>query len=165
MATADVSARPAVPGDHHAITDIQLAAWSTLLGAEAVAALPREEILASWEAAIVAPPSREHRVLVATDGPLVVGFAALAPGGDVVALEVAPQHRRAGHGSRLLAAAADTIRLQGGTDLRGWAIDGDDAREQFLRGAGLADGGVRRGIDGPDGEITERLWRAELEER
>ncbi|GIG54232.1 GNAT family N-acetyltransferase [Demequina activiva] len=162
MPTADVSARPAVPGDEDAIADIQLAAWRGFLGDAAVDAVPRDEVLATWGAAIQSPPSREHKVFVATDGPHVVGFAAMASGGEIVALEVAPEHRRAGHGSRLLAACVDTLRIQGGTTLRAWALEGDDAREAFLTGAGLGEGGVRRGMDGPDGELAERMFRAEL---
>ena len=164
MPTADVSARPAVPGDEEAIAAIQLAAWRGTLGDEAVEALPREEVLAAWGAAITSPPSREHRVFVATDGPHVVGFAALASAGEVVALEVAPEHRRAGHGSRLLAACVDTLRITGVSTVRAWALEGDEAREAFLTGAGLGEGGVRRGIEGPRGELTERMFRAELGE-
>lgn len=164
MPTADVSARPAVPGDEEAITAIQLAAWRERLGAEAVAALPQDEVLAAWGAAIEAPPSRAHRVFVATDGPHVVGFAALAPGGEIIALEVAPEQRRFGHGSRLLAACVDTLRITGGTSVRAWALEGDDVREAFLTGAGLGEGGVRRGMEGPQGELTERMFRADLEQ-
>lgn len=161
MPTADVSARPAVLGDEEAITDIQLAAWRTILG-DAVANISRDEVLNAWGSAIESPPSREHRVFVATDGPHVVGFAALGPAGEIIALEVAPEHRRAGHGSRLLAACVDTLRLQGGTTLRAWALDGDDARVAFLTQAGLGEGGVMRGMEGPSGELTERLFRATL---
>ncbi|MFV0633193.1 GNAT family N-acetyltransferase [Demequina sp.] len=162
MPTADVSARPAVPGDEDAIAGIQLAAWKATLGADAVAGLPREDIVGAWAMSITAPPSREHKVFVATDGPHVVGFAALASGGEIVALEVAPEHRRLGHGSRLLAACVDTVRIQGGTTVRAWALVGDDAREAFLAGAGLGEGGVRRAMEGPDGELAERMFRAEL---
>jgi len=162
MPTADVSARPAVPGDEDAIADIQLAAWRGVLGDDAVAGIPRQEVLGTWAAAIQAPPSREHRVFVATDGPRVVGFAAMASAGEIVALEVAPEHRRAGHGSRLLAACVDTLRLAGGTTVRAWALEGDEARESFLTGAGLGEGGVRRGMEGPDGELAERMFRADL---
>lgn len=161
MPTADVSARPAVLGDEEAITDIQLAAWRGVLG-EAVADIPRDELLNTWGAAIESPPSREHRMFVATDGPRVVGFAALGSAGEIIALEVAPEHRRQGHGSRLLAACVDTLRIQGGKNLRAWALDGDDARVAFLTQAGLGEGGVKRGMEGPNGELTERMYRAEL---
>lgn len=163
MPTADVSARPAVPGDEEAIADIQLAAWRLTLGDTAVEELPRDQILAQWAAAIEAPPSREHRVFVATDGPNVVGFAALAVT-EIIALEVAPEYRRLGHGSRLLAACVDTVRIHGGGEIKAWALDSDEIRTAFLRSAGLGEGGMRRGIDGPDEELSEILWKAQLTE-
>ncbi|MEX0913405.1 MAG: GNAT family N-acetyltransferase, partial [Demequina sp.] len=92
----------------------------------------------------------------------VVGFAALTDVGDIIALEVAPEHRRAGHGSRLLAACVDTLRARGGEQVRLWTLDGDDAREAFLRQAGFAEGGVARTLEVPTGDLKEKLWRAEL---
>src|SRR6478609_2357922 len=139
MPQADVSARPAVPGDEEAVAAIQLAAWRSWMG-DAVDAIPGDEVLAQWAAAITAAPSRQHRVFVATDGPRVVGFAALAPT-EIIALEVAPEHRRQGHGSRLLAACVDTLRIAQAEEVRAWAIEGDEAREAFLGGAGLGIGG------------------------
>ncbi len=162
MPTADVSARPAVLGDEEAIASIQLAAWRETLGPESVEAIPYDDVLNAWGSAIESPPSRAHRVFVATDGPLVVGFAALAPAGEIIALEVAPEHRRLGHGSRLLAACVDTLRITGGTSIKAWAVEGDDAREGFLTAAGLGEGGVRRGMDTPRGEVMEKMFRAEL---
>lgn len=160
MVQADVSARPAVPGDEGAIAAIQLAAWRGWMGA-AVDALPADEVERQWTAAITSPPSRQHRVFVATDGPRVVGFAALTPT-EIIALEVAPEHRHEGHGSRLLAACVDTLRLGNATEVRAWALEGDTARETFLSGAGLGPGGVRRVLEGPDGDLAERLWVASL---
>lgn len=164
MATADVSARPAVLGDEEAIAAIQLAAWRGRLGEESVEAIPYEDVLNAWGSAIESPPSRAHRVFVATDGPHVVGFAALAPGGEIIALEVAPEHRRMGHGSRLLAACVDTLHLTGGTSVSAWAMEGDDAREKFLTGAGLGEGGMRRGTETPGGEVFEKMYRADFEQ-
>jgi GNAT superfamily N-acetyltransferase len=158
--TADVSARPAVPGDEAAIAAIQLAAWRDWMGA-AVDELPLADIQNQWAAAITASPSRQHRVFVATDGPHVVGFAGLAPT-EIIALEVAPEHRRAGHGSRLLAACVDTLRITNAPEVRAWALEGDTAREAFLADAGLGIGGVRRVLEGPNGELAERLWSATL---
>lgn len=162
MPTADVSARPAVVGDHEAIAQIQMAAWRGVLGDDVVEALPTHEVEQTWQMAIEAPPSRAHRVFVATDGPHVVGFAALAAAGEVVALEVAPEHRRSGHGSRLLAACVDTLRLTDTTQVKAWAIRGDTAREAFLTGAGFAEGGVARTLDTPGAALTEVMWRAEI---
>ncbi len=129
--------------------------------ADAADALPAADIEQQWAAAISSPPSRKHRVFVATDGPRVVGFAALAPT-EIIALEVAPEYRRQGHGSRLLAACVDTLRVAEATEVRAWAFEGDTAREAFFEGAGLGEGGVRRVIEGPNGELAERLWRAAL---
>lgn len=128
---------------------------------DAADALPAEEIQAQWAASITNAPSRQHRVFVATDGPHVVGFAALAPT-EIVALEVAPEHRRAGHGSRLLAACVDTLRIHNAAEVRAWALEGDTVREAFLTGAGLGIGGVRRVLEGPAGDLAERMWVATL---
>ncbi len=84
---------------------------------------------------------------------LVAGFIALAPATDadsddgtleIVALEVDPLHTRRGHGSRLLAAAADTARGLGGHRLQVWLLAGDDPREQLLTTAGLGRDGASR---------------------
>lgn len=162
MPTADVSARPAVPGDEDAVAQIQLAAWRTMLGDAAVEALDAEQIRTTWAAAIESPPTRQDRLFAACDGPDVVGFAALTAGGDIIALEVAPEHRRLGHGSRLLAACIDTLRIRNTAVVRTWAFQGDEAREKFLTTAGFGEGGVRRTIEGPAGDLVEQLWRAEL---
>lgn len=162
MPTADVSARPAVPGDEAAIAAIQLAAWRESLGDAAVEALDADEMRDTWGAAIESPPTRQDRVFAACDGPRVVGFAALTAGGDIIAFEVAPEHRRLGHGSRLMAACVDTLRIRNTAVVRTWAFEGDEAREKFLQTAGFGEGGVRRTLEGPNGDLVERLWRAEV---
>ncbi|WP_430867066.1 GNAT family N-acetyltransferase [Demequina aurantiaca] len=162
MPTADVSARPAVLGDEHAIAAIQLAAWRESLGDAAVDALDADEVRDTWGSAIESPPTRADRLFAACDGPRVVGFAALTAGGDIIALEVAPEHRRYGHGSRLMAACVDTLRVKNVAVVRAWALEGDEAREKFLTTAGFGEGGVRRTLEGPNGDLVERLWRAEL---
>lgn len=180
---ADVSVRPATPDDEAAIARVQLRAWRTthadLLGAEVLEQLDVMAVRRQWAAAISAPPSRGHHVLVACDGPRVVGFAASAPltgeggdgggetGVDVVALEVDPDHRRGGHGSRLLAACVDIARDAGATHLQTWVLDGDDARGQFLAAAGLGPDGAARELgvrteDGATRPVTEHRWVAEI---
>lgn len=161
MPTADVSARPAVPDDAAAIAQIQLEAWTAIIGADAVAGLPAAQVEETWRMAVTTPPSRSHRVFVATDGPRVVGFAAIAED-DVVALEVAPGERRVGHGSRLLAACVDTMRMSGRERLRMWVLEDDEARTRFATSAGLGPVGRRRGFAAPDGELTENAWEAAI---
>lgn len=177
---ADVSVRPAVPGDEDAVADVQLAAWRTAhrhaLGADVLDLLDRGTFVARWRAAITAPPAGGYRVLVACAGATVVGFAAVAPlpdegqgtGGEVLSLEVEPGAQRAGHGSRLLAAAVDHLGQDGVTYLQTWVLDGDSARAQFLAGAGLrSDEAVRTlatgpGADGTERSVTEHRWSATI---
>ena len=79
-----------------------------------------------------APPvTGSHRVLVALSGGELVGFAAIGPSegaepqvGELVALVVAPASQRAGHGSRLLNAAADRLRQVGFEQVVVWVITG-----------------------------------------
>lgn len=181
---ADVSVRPAVPGDELAIAAIQLDAWrsahAATLGPDVLAQLDGAAFAERWARAITAPPGPGYRVLVACEGADVVGFAAVAPlpapeetplaapGGELLTLEVAPASQRAGHGSRLLAAAVDLLREDGAAHVQTWVLDGDTGREQFLAAAGLdADQSVRALATGtgPDGEplaVTEHRWSASI---
>lgn len=166
--TADVSVRPAVPGDDAAITRVQLRAWrlshARALGEDLLESLDVAAVREQWAQAVQAPPSPSHRVLVACDGPQVVGFAATAPAGDavdVLALEVDPDHQKGGHGSRLLAACVDLAREDGARSVRTWVLDDDPAREQFLAGSGLGPDGGERALT-PEGAPVERSWVAEI---
>lgn len=170
--TADVSVRPSLAEDAAHLGRIQVASWRTglagLLPAEVLAALVAETFATSWRSAIAEPPSAKHRMLTACAGPEVVGFAALAPApqtretGEVVALEVDPAHARAGHGSRLLAACTDLLRSTGASHVRAWAIEGDDARAEFLTTAGLEPLGIRRVLDVGGTQVNETAWSAVL---
>ncbi|MCK0116669.1 GNAT family N-acetyltransferase [Isoptericola sp. S6320L] len=160
--TADVSVRPAVPGDEEAVTQVQVDAWRTThaetLGG-AVDALDEQTMRQRWTEAIARPPGPGFAVLVALDGPKVVGFAAVGPG-QVMALEVAPDHRLAGHGSRLLAAAVDRLRTDGSEEVVTWVLDGDDGRERFLASSGLGPDGVERALAAGVRDVVERRWSA-----
>jgi GNAT superfamily N-acetyltransferase len=177
---ADVSVRPAVPGDETPIARVQLAAWrdehADVLGTDVLDLLDEQAVVDQWASAINAAPA-DHRVLVACDGATVVGFTAIAPvpspddaapGGVILALEVLPQAQRGGHGSRLLAAAVDLLREQGADQVHTWVLDGDDARAQFLRGAGLGPDETTRELASgaqPDGShrvVTEHRWWAAI---
>ncbi|MGV8965388.1 MAG: GNAT family N-acetyltransferase [Cellulomonas sp.] len=179
--SADVSVRPAVPGDEVAITEIQLAVWRSghadVLGTDALDRLDAAAFRARWAAAITRPPGAGYRVLAACEGATVVGFAAVRPlpadgstpdalpGGELLALEVATAAQRTGHGSRLLAAAVDLLRQDGAGYLVAWVLDGDAARAQFLRASGLGpDNTVRELATGPtpDRTVSEHRWSAEL---
>lgn len=179
--TADVSVRPAVPGDEGAIAAVQLAAWRSthaeVLGDVVLDQIDPAGLAERWSAAITAPPGPGYRVLVAMHGPRLVGFASVAPvvapagsgddtpGGEILALEVDPAARRVGHGSRLLAAVVDLLRDEDHADsVQTWVIAGDAAREQFLGSAGLGDVGARRVLGEQDDprEVREHLWGAAI---
>ena len=113
----DAGVRAARPSDARAIGRVQARAWASTY----------RELIDAWTAAITAPPSPDHRVLVATAADRVVGFAALAPSADadagadrggpdaeLLVLLVDPDDLGRGHGSRLLNATADVLGGPGG---------------------------------------------------
>jgi len=170
--TADVSVRPAVVEDAELLGRIQVDSWrarhADQLPAEVLQHLDAEEFADAWRSAITSPPSPKHRVLTATAGPLVVGFAALAPSaegdptGEVVELAVHTDHLREGHGSRLLAACTDVLRGTGARQVRIWLVEGDEEREAFISEAGFGPIGVRRVLQAGDTQVSEHAWVAEL---
>jgi len=188
----DLFVRPATAGDEHAITDIQLAAWTAagIVGPDVLALLDPQAMRTSWHAAITAPPGPAYHVLVACDGSRVVAFASVMPhgqvltdpepcdptadlaptspaGGLILAFEVAPDEQRSGHGSRLLAAVVDVLRTDGATEVSTWVLHGDDARTRFFAGAGLGPDGAQRLLTertAPDDRptLTESRWSATI---
>jgi GNAT superfamily N-acetyltransferase len=179
---AEVSVRPARPGDVPVIGDVHArswrAAWSGRLPGPVLEALRPEELAAGWEPAVTRPPDRRHLVLVACDGPTVVGFAAAAPHpdgpaptgephgegwtGELVALHVDPAHQRRGHASRLLQAVVDLLAADGARRLVTWCPVADAPRRALMTSAGLAPDGAGRDLDVPGGHALreERLAAA-----
>jgi GNAT superfamily N-acetyltransferase len=155
---ADVSVRPALPTDARLIADLQIEVWradyAELLPAGALEALSPIEVAEQWAAAAAQPPTRAHAVLVALEGNQVVGFAATAPSsdpdleeetaGELLILLVSADHRRSGHGSRLMAAAVSGLQDAGRMQATAWLLEGDVVLREFFEGAGWAlDGAVR----------------------
>ncbi|MFV0427415.1 MAG: GNAT family N-acetyltransferase [Beutenbergiaceae bacterium] len=171
--TADVSVRPGIESDARAIAAIQIAAWrdsyATLLPASALDALDVDQVEAGWHQALTAPPSGKHRMFTACAGPVVVGFAALAPApdeestGEIIALEVSPAQRGHGHGSRLLSACADVLKQTNAAAIRTWVMHEDQVRADFLASAGMAPTGIVRSLQVADATVTEEAWAALLD--
>lgn len=171
--TADRSVRVAWADDAAAIGAVQARAWresyAGVLPAELLAEVDAVPIAEHWRVAVTAPPTAKHRVLVALERNTVVGFAATAPAadpdaaptdGEVVAFHVDPQAQRLGHGSRLLAAAVDTLRADGFSRALLWQVVGDDAVGAFFESAGWAPDGAHRTLDlTGDGAATLRQVR------
>lgn len=157
----DAGVRAARPDDAGGITEVQLAVWrrqyADLLPPAALGDDAADEMTRHWAASVQDPPTPAHRVLVATAGRLLVGYASAAPldddpaTGEIVDLQVHPDATRLGHGSRLLAAAVDHLREVGCTGLVVWCGADDAARLTFLGSAGLAADGGRRRLDMGEG--------------
>lgn len=167
--------RPARPDDAEDIARIQLTTWRVayrrLLPRHALDRLDERWLTQLWRAAVEAPPSPAHRVLVATEQAEarpaeLVGFAAAGPADEaalapdevalpsgtaaVTDLLVEPRWGRRGHGSRLLAASVDLWRADGFTQAVAWAYQEDVATRTFLGSAGWAPDGASRALDVDD---------------
>ncbi|MBE7190516.1 N-acetyltransferase family protein, partial [Jatrophihabitans endophyticus] len=86
---ADVSVRPARPDDADEVARIQVETWRTayrlILPAPILDGLSADDAVPAWRAAITAPPSPRHHVLVAMEGEWRVGFVAFGPADDLEA--------------------------------------------------------------------------------
>ena len=122
------------------------------------------------ETAITDPPSLRHHVLVACAGADVVGGISFGPAedadrdpgsdGEVFTVLIDPGARRAGHGSRLLAAAVDQLRRDGVGTATVWLDAEDDPFRQLLVSSGWDADGAHRTLDlHGDGEVVVRQVR------
>ncbi|WNV74404.1 GNAT family N-acetyltransferase [Geodermatophilus sp. DSM 44513] len=180
--TAEVSVRPARPGDAEAIARVQLVTWRTayrsVLPAEVLDAWDAAAAADTWRAAVTSPPTPGHGVLVAVEQDAVVGFAAhgpaeLGPGeasspagpsSEVAALLVEPRWGRRGHGSRLLAAVTDLARADGTARLQVWLPEQDVVSAGFFESAGWGPDGWVRTLDTGGAPLREVRWHTLLEE-
>jgi GNAT superfamily N-acetyltransferase len=169
---ADVSVRPATADDAAELGRIQVDTWRTaypeVLPAAVLADLSADAAAEPWAAAITAPPTPRHHVLVALEQRWRVGFVAIGPADDlepddpepdttaaVSVLLVEPRWGRRGHGSRLLAAAMDHARADGMTRVVAWIPEADAVTREFLLSAGWAPDGLVRALDTGAGELRE----------
>jgi GNAT superfamily N-acetyltransferase len=176
---ADVSVRPAAADDAADLGRIQVETWRTgyanVLPEQVLAGLDAEVVAAAWAAAIARPPSLNHHVMIAMEGTWRVGFTAVGPDADprpgdpdptstaaISLLLVEPRWGRRGHGSRLLAAAADLTAAAGVERLVAWVPAADTASLQFYRSAGWEADGVQRSLDTGMGLVNELRLHAAL---
>ena len=168
---ADASVRVARESDAPAVGLVQATVWR-----EAYAGVLPEEVLDSfepqafasaWRRSLASPPPGVYRLLVACAGDQVVGFASIGPSqdpdaspetGELTVIGVHPQARRAGHGSRLLNAAVDTLRGAGAERMAGWVLAADEDTRAFLVASGLGpDGAYRDRVVSPDGATAREV--------
>ena len=173
--TSDVSVRVAWADDAAAIADLQLRAWrQQYAGVLPPEALPGPDqaaaAAAAWQQALARPGDARNRVLVALERNRVVGFAITCPAGDpdcdpvsdaeLMEFTVDPDEHRLGHGSRLLQAAADTMRADRFERAVLWLGTTADELRTFLEGAGWAPDGAHRELDATvPGSATVRQVR------
>ena len=177
-----MSVRPARPADAPAVARVQTVTWRTayraVLPAEVLDGWDETAAAAAWRAAITAPPTPGHAVLVAVEQDAVVGFAAsgpaelsvdeppspAGPSSEVAALLVEPRWGRRGHGSRLLAAVVDLARANGTARLQVWLPEQDEVSAGFFESAGWARDGWVRTLDTGGAPLREIRWHTLLEE-
>jgi ribosomal protein S18 acetylase RimI-like enzyme len=168
------SVRLAWPAEASDIAVLQRRSWAVQWPAELaelmLASVSLADMVDTWRQAIERPPEAAFRVLAATDGQRVVGFATTMPSQDEDAergkdgaidqfvVDPAAQHQ--GHGSRLLNACADTLRADGFDHASCWVNASDDALRRFLTVAGWAADRATREI-GPEDESV-RLKQVRL---
>jgi GNAT superfamily N-acetyltransferase len=176
---ADVSVRPASAADVDEIARIQIDTWRTgyrnVLPEPVLQSLDPDSIAVGWRAAIQAPPTAAHHVLVAVEGDWRVGFVAFGPDDDlqpsdpepdttvaISVLLVEARWGRRGHASRLLAAVADIGRDAGATRLVTWVPVADTSTLEFYRSAGWEADGLHRSLDTGAGLVNELRLHASL---
>lgn len=169
--SADVSARLAWPDDAAAIARIQAAVWAEtyadLLGQDELADFPVDEVAQRWSQGLQSPGDARRRVLVAVEGPTVRGFAVTQPSPDpdadpiadaeISEFSIAPEHRGAGHGSRLLHACVDTVRADAFTHARWWLPTQADGLRGWMAASGWATDGAHRELEAPGGARLKQI--------
>ncbi|MET0468543.1 MAG: GNAT family N-acetyltransferase [Aeromicrobium sp.] len=169
--SADVSARLAWPDDAAAIVRVQLDTWRTSLAdvipAAELDALDPAELTERWAQTISAPRDARMRVLVALERADLRGFALVHPSydpdsdqvadGEVGEFVISAQHQRAGHGSRLLQAAMDTLVADKFTRAVWWVTAADDALRAFVTESGWAPDGAHRELATPGGATVKQV--------
>ncbi len=168
---ADASVRVARETDAPAVGLVQAVVWrdayAGVLPQEVIDAFEPQSFAAVWRRSLVSPPEGVYRLLAACAGDQVVGFASIGPSqdpdaspltGELSQVGVHPEARRAGHGSRLLNAAVDTLRGAGADTLHTWVLARDEGTRAFLAHAGLSpDGAWRDRVVSPDGDTVREV--------
>ena len=153
--------RVATVADAAAVARVQVASWRErydgVLPAELIDAMNVDDFAERWQASIHRPGDARNRVLVALDGDDIRGFAVTGPAsdpdadpiadGEIAELTVEPDHRRQGHGSRLLQASVETLQSDRFTRGVVWIASADDATRTFVTEAGWAPDGAHRELD------------------
>ena len=167
------SCRLALPSEAERLASIQRRSWEQLFPGEVarqiLGGVDLAGMAASWEAAIARPPLAKFRVLVAVEDGRPVGFAAVGPSDEpdadpaedalVGEFVIDPIKQRAGHGSRLLNAVADTLRADGFSRATWWVRSSDDPLRAFLQSAGWGPDGAHQSVGSADDTAHVKMLR------
>lgn len=163
---ADVSVRVAWAADAPSIVAIQHEAW-TAAWPGAVGVPGVDALVDQWARIIEGPPDARIRVLVALERATVRGVALVHPCHDpdtdqladaeIGEFLVAPAHRGAGHGSRLLQACVDTLRADHFSRAVWWVGATDDATRAFAVSAGWGPDGGHRELAEESGTTVKQV--------
>lgn len=157
------------PDDAAAIVRVQLASWraGNVIAPAALDAVDITELTSRWETIVSAPADARMRVLVGLERADVRGFALVHPSydpdsdqvadGEIGELAVDPAHQRAGHGSRLLQAAVDTLVADGFTRAVWWVGTTDDVLRNFVTESGWAPDGAHRELADDAGTTVKQI--------
>jgi ribosomal protein S18 acetylase RimI-like enzyme len=157
--------------DVEAVSALQLGSWRTrdpqMLEAAEQSGLDVSTVADLWRQSLLTADEPLARLFVATDAnDAIVGFAATSRASDddsedgvaeLLELIVDPAQERAGHGSRLLAAAADTLARVGVSEIVVWRSEDDERGIAFLTSAGFAPDGARRVLASDAGRHIEQV--------
>ncbi|RNI21391.1 GNAT family N-acetyltransferase [Flexivirga caeni] len=167
---SDTGVRTARATDVPAVARVQAQVWrrayGDLVDPAVRDAFTQAAFEPAWRESLQSPPTPRHRLLVATEGETVVGFAAIGPAtdetdatvGEIYALGVSPAHRGHGNGSRLLNAAVDTLQAGDFATVTAWTLNQDEPTRAFLTSAGLQpDGAWRDRVIAADGRTTREV--------
>ncbi|RMB59788.1 GNAT family N-acetyltransferase [Tessaracoccus antarcticus] len=163
------SVRLAMPAEAVDVARLQRRSWSSVpVLADAMTGISADETVRAWHDAIVKPPLAHCRVLVAIGDGAIVGFAVTGPSNDpdaeptdglIAEFVVDEPSIEAGHSSRLINAAVDTLRADGYQVATMWLPTDADATREFLVGCGWGTDGAHREMGPEDGDVSMKLIR------
>ena len=163
------SVRLAMPSEAVDVARLQRKSWAaTPTLAAAMSGISADATVRAWHDAIVKPPLAHCRVLVALGDAAIVGFAVTGPSSDpdaeptdglIAEFVVDEKGIEAGHSSRLINAAVDTLRADGYQVATMWLPTDADGLRDFLVGCGWATDGAHREMGVDDDSATMKLIR------
>lgn len=158
-----------MPAEAVDVARLQRRSWAATPGlATAMSGVSADETVRAWHEAITKPPLAHCRVLVALGDGAIVGFVVTGPSADpdaeptdglIAEFVVDEAGIDAGHSSRLINAAVDTLRADGYEVATLWLPNDADGLREFLIGCGWATDGAHREMGSEDGTTSMKLIR------